>query len=54
MLSRAERETIVTFSEELEEAAEIYTHNPTPRAKLAQMAAKYPQEVQRHPAHKKK
>ena len=50
MLSRAERETIVTFSEEPEEAAEVYTHNPALKAKLARMAAEYPQEVKRHPA----
>ena len=49
MLSRAERETIVTFSEEPEEAAEIYTHNPTLRAKLAYMAAEHPKEVRWHP-----
>lgn len=49
MLSRAERETIVTFSEEREEAAEIYTHNPALRAKLAYMAAEYPKEVRWHP-----
>lgn len=49
MPSKAEQETIATFSEESGEAAEIYTHNPTLKKKLAHMAAEYPQEVQRHP-----
>ena len=49
MLSRAERETIITFSEEPKEAAEIYTHNPALKAKLARMEAEYPKEVQRNP-----
>lgn len=48
-MSKAEQETIVTFSEETGEAAEIYTHNPTLRAKLAYMAAEHPQQVQWHP-----
>lgn len=48
MLSKEERKTVITFSEDKEEAAEVYTHNPILRARLAYMAAMYPQEVRWH------